>query len=1166
MPPHVSIAVSERKGRGHRAFAFQSCSARNAKAFISALSLLAIFSLPAAAQEFRATIVGTVTDQQGAVVPAAKIEVRNPETNVSVETVTNESGNYVVPFLPVGHYNVSASARGFKRAARENLELRVGDRLRVDFRMELGTVSQEITVSASAELLETATASKGQVIDSQNVQNLPLLGRNPFMLAAIAAGVQYTPSLASRSNRPFDNGGMDSFSINGGRQFTNEFLLDGVPDTNTETGSPSNLSFVPSPDATEEFKVQTNSYDSQYGRTGGGVINVSLKSGANRLHGSLYDYWRNDVLNANDFASNLNGVPRSAFRWNQPGLVLGGPVYLPKVYDGRNRTFFMYSWEDIRSSIPFPQTLTVPTLEQRAGDFSKTLQANGQPITIFDPLTTRQVGNTFTRQPFAGNRISPEQIDPVARRLLDFIPKPNAPGTAAGFFNFISSPNPRTDAYDQHIIRIDQVLNSRHKFFSRYVRGNRHEVNGDGGFPHPASTWYTHWRINQGANFDLTSTLSPSLVLNSRVGYIRHQFAIARYADGFDPGQLVFPTSLVSQLPRLFFPQIEYTDYSTFGHNGSVFTFSDTYSFSETANKVISNHSLKFGGEFRVMRNNQQNLTSSFGSFSFNKGFTQRDPLRGDAASGNAFASLLLGFPASGSVPHNVAPAYQNHYWVLFLQDDWRVNRKWTLNLGLRWDYESPQSERYEQQNRGFDPSAPNPFKVPGTNLKGGLLFTDPEHRLPFIRDLNNFQPRFGVAYQVRSSTVVRAGYGIYYLPTFNTGRNNGFSVSTPFVATVDGGLTPAGRLSDPYPNGIQVPPGRSLGLATLVGQGFTYGFYERTIPYVHQFSLGFQQEFPWRILIDASYVGSRTRELQTSKGINEISAEQLQLGPTTLLAPVSNPFQGLLPGTSLNGPTVTRSQLLQPFPQFTGITEAERSIGQAWYNALQVRVEKRFSNGLSFLASYTVSKTLEAVGYLNAQEQFGQLARVLTNFDGPQRFIVSGDYDLPFFKTSRGVSGVLMKGWAFNWIVSFQSGLPVDAPGSAVSTGIDPSLPDGQRTRAHWFNTCTVNLRGARQNCLTPNDPVAFTVQPPFTLRTLSTRFPNIRTERPTLVDFSVFKAFDLRESLKLQFRAEAFNLLNTPWFGAPNTNLGSPNFGVVSPSQANDPRNIQLAIKLVF
>ncbi|MBL8175775.1 MAG: TonB-dependent receptor [Bryobacterales bacterium] len=1130
------------------------------------LFVLAVVCLNA--QEVRATISGTISDPNGAVIPGAKISVRNLATGAASDAVTNETGLFVAPFLPIGRYQVSASAQGFKTAVRQDVELRVGDRVRLDFTLEIGGVSEQITITGEAPLLDTATASNGQVIDSAKVRDLPLLGRNPFLLAAVSAGVQYTPTRQSRSNRPFDNGGMDSFSINGGRQTTNEFLLDGVPDTNTETTAPSNLSFVPSPDATEEFKVQTNTYDAQYGRTGGGVVNVSLKAGANDFHGVLYHYLRNDKLNANAFETNAAGLPKNSFRWNQPGLVFSGPVWLPGLYNGKNRTFFMFSWEKIKSAIPLPQNYTVPTAAQRLGDFTATLQTNGQAIQMYDPATTRLEGATYTRQPFAGNRIPASRFDPVAVNLMKFIPNPNQPGDARGFFNLIASPNTVTDEYDQIATRVDQQISTKHRFFSRYVRGNRHETNSTAMFDLAASPWYNHWRVNQGGNFDLTSVLGPSLVNSFRVGYIRHQFGIAQHAEGFDPKTLGFPSSAVDSLPRKFFPRIDYTDYTAFGpqrSTGSEFTFSDTWSVAETLSKVVRTHSLKFGFEGRLMFNNQDRPTSSFARFNFRRNFTQRDPLRADAASGNAFASLLLGVPESGESVRQPALAYGNRYYVLFFQDDWKVSRKLTLNLGIRWDYETPQTERFEQQNRGFDAGATSPLQVPGLNLKGGLLFTSPSQRYPFDPDRNNFQPRIGVAYQMGGKTVFRGGYGMSYLPTFDTGFNNGFAITTPMVTSTDGGLSPANRLQNPFPEGYLAVPGSSLGLGTLLGQGFSYGFSGREIPYVQQFSAGIQHELPWRLLLDLSYSGSRSRALQSAKGINEVTAEQLTQG-NALLTQVTNPLAGRLPGSAFNGATVPRQQLLRPFPQFGGITQDRHTIGRSNYDSMQLRLEKRMSHGVHALLSYTWSKTTEAIAYLNAQDQFGQLANVLTAFDSPQRAVISGAWDLPFFKEGRGVRHQVFGGWQLTGIVTLQAGLPIGAPGGLYSTGIDPRLADSERSRQRWFNTCTLALNGARQNCATPTTPVAFTVQPPFTLRTLSARFPNIRDLRPPNVDVSIFKRFTLTERFHLEFRAESFNFTNTPWFGGPNLTAGGAAFGVVTPSQANDPRNVQFALRLSF
>lgn len=1128
---------------------------------------LSLLPAPVSAQEARGTITGLVSDPSAAVLVGATVEVRHASTNETTQTVTNSSGVYTLPFLRTGTYTITITAPGFKTAVRDKIELRVGDRLAINIAMELGGVTEQVTITGEAELLQTATSNSGQVIDKAAVKDLPLLGRNPFMLAAIATGVQYTPTRQSRSNRPFDNGGMDNFAMNGGRQFTNEFLLDSVPNTNTETTGPSNLSFVPSPDATEEFKVQTNTYDAQYGRTGGGAINVSLKSGTNQFHGVLYHYLRNDKLNANASEANAAGNNKTAFRWAQPGVQFDGPVFIPKLYDGRNRTFFMFSWEKIKSKIPFPQTYTVPTALERTGNFSQTLQANLTPITIYDPLTTVQVGSGYTRQPFAGNVIPSNRIDPVGLNISKFIAAPNTPGNSRNFFNLVATPNSVSDEYDQFIYRIDQQLGDKHRFFSRYVRGNRHEVNSFAGYTQDASPWYNHWRINQGGNFDLTSTLNPTTVLVSRLGYIRHQFAIQQHTEGFDPATLGFPASVVSPLPRKFFPRIVYTDYSAFGpqrSTGSEFTFSDTWSWSETLSKVIGAHSLKIGFEARRMTNNQQRPTSSFARFDFTKLYTQRNPLAGDAASGNAFAAMLLGYPTSGSSSRVAEPAYSNNYYVAFLQDDWKLTRRLTLNLGVRWDYESPLTERWDRQNVGFDFTSNSNLQVPGLQPKGGLLFSGISGtKLPHGRDLNNFQPRIGAAYQAGSRTVLRGGYGLTFLPTFNPGGNLGFSVDTPYVASIDGNITPANRLANPFPEGYIPVPGSSRGLATLAGNGISFQNTERVVPYVHQYSFGIQHELPWRLLIDASYIGSTSRSIQASKGINEISEADLALG-TALNAAVANPYAGLLPGTQLNSTTVTRRQMLRPYTQFLGITEVARSVGSTWFNSFQLRLEKRFSHGFHMLGSYTLSKSIEQVGYLNAQADWDEFDRVLTAVDAPHRLIISGGWQLPWFNTGPGWQKQILGGWQLSGIMTAQSGQPIGAPGSAVSSGLSPKLDNP--TRETWFNPCTLTVAGARQNCRTTDQPVAFFVQPPFTLRTLGGRFPNIRNARPTYFDLSVFKTFPITESVNLQFRAEAFNAFNTPWFGNPNTTISSAAFGVVSPSQANDPRNIQLALRLSF
>jgi hypothetical protein len=805
----------------------------------------------ASGQETGGAISGTVLDQQKAALPGVTVVLKNESTNAELSTVTNDQGAFVHPFVPIGRYILTATLQGFATLKREEIEVRVGDRLSIDLTLQVGALTEELTVTGTP-LLETANAMRGQVIGREQVQDLPLLGRNPFSLAQLSPGVQYTPALASRSNRPFDNGGMDNFQISGGRGFTNEFLLDGVPNTGSETTQPNNLSFVPSPDATAEFKVQTNIYDAQYGRTGGGVVNVVVKSGTNQLHGAVYEYYRDEALNANTFDANRAGQSKPGLYWNQPGVSVDGPVKIPGLYDGTDKTFFMYNWEQIRSEVPFPQVYTVPTALVRAGNFTQTRTADGRPITIYDPLTTRSVGGQFVRDPFPGNVIPANRIDAVALAILQRVPLPNAAGQVN---NLLVPENARADRYDQHVAKVDQVLNNNHRFFVRFARNKRTEINDHAAFPPEASPWYQHGRMNVGLAGELTSVFSPSLILNSRLGFIRHDFYIRVHGDNFDPAQLGFPSRLVAQLGRQTFPQVQWDGYSTFGstfggNTGSIFTVSDTWSWSETFSKITGNHSMKFGGEYRALLNDQQNPTSSFGRFNFNRAFTQANALAADAASGNSVASLLLGYPAEtttnpSAIPINPQLNYRSNYYGVFFQDDWRMSPRLTLNLGVRWDYESPIVEAVDQQNIGFDPYATSPFQVPGMQLRGGLLFASDDNRLPFARDLNNFQPRIGATFRLDDLTVMRGGYGLSYLPTFDNGYNNGFSITTTLVASTDGGITPTARLSNPYPSGVDQPVGNSQGLATLVGRGFSFSNTDRVIPYVHQFSIGYSASCP---------------------------------------------------------------------------------------------------------------------------------------------------------------------------------------------------------------------------------------------------------------------------------------------------------------------------------
>ncbi|HXB70233.1 MAG TPA: TonB-dependent receptor [Candidatus Acidoferrales bacterium] len=1127
-----------------------------------AVSMVCVSSV---AQETRATLTGTVADAQGGVIPGANVVARNTGTNSEAKASTNESGQYVLPFLGTGVYVVTATSAGFKSAVNDNVTLGVGQRMQLDFKMEIGGMTESVTVSAQAQLLNTANASRGTTITTQEVADLPLLGKNPYTFAYHAAGVLHINPQGSITDRPFDNGGMDYLSIAGGRPFTNEFLLDGAPNTNTERGNVGSLSFVPPPEATEEVGVLNNNYDAQFGRTGGGVVQATLKSGTNKLHGTLYEYHRNKVLNANTWNANRAGQPRGPFIWNQPGVTVNGPVYIPRVYNGRNKTFFLFSWEAIKQNIPNITLDTVPSVANRAGDFSSLHQTNGSPIVIYDPLSTGQGGGANIRLPFAGNQIPQSRFDPVALKLLDYVPLPNYPENPQGFQNSNPTAGILTkERYNAYTLKGDQYLSDTLRFSMSYVRNRRWQTGPYYGWPIPVRGPNNFQRFNQGSNAQLTATVSPTMVVTTRFGFTQHDFANFANGGGFDPSALGFPSSLIAQAPGQFFPAISMTNYTAYGGAGNNHDTSTNWYLTSSANKSLNKHSVKFGGEFRVNFDNTP--TYSFASFAFTNAFTQRDALNADAASGNAFASFLLGYVASGSAVFNPNPAWGDHYYGFFLQDDWRIARNLTINLGVRWDYESPQTERYNRQNIGFDPTSPSTLVVPGLPLKGGLIFASSSDRLANKRDLNNFQPRVGVAWHFARNTVLRGGFGMSYIPTFAPGGTQGFTGSTPIAGSTDGGLTPVTHLSNPFPDGLLRPTGSAQGLATFAGQAITYVDPNRVIPYILQYSFGLQHELPANVLVDVSYVGSQTHQLGVSKNIDDLTTDQLALGTAALNQLVPNPFAGLLPGLALNSATTSRRNLIRPYPQFTSVTVTQDPIGRAWYNSLQVQVQKRLSYGLHIQMNFTWACTMQAASYLNNQFSDNQLERVRTQEDLPFHMDILAGYAIPFFKNSKGIKRAILGGWQTQLIALFQSGRQLPGVAGAYPTGVNPVISNPKAPDQFYFNACTVTTTGVRQNCASADQAVAWIQQPTDTLRVTSTQWPQIREMRPGVMDSSVFKAFYLKEKVQLQFRLEAFNTFNTPWFGQAQTGLTNARFGLLGNTQTNDPRNTQAALKLSF
>jgi hypothetical protein len=1151
-------------------------------------------------QDIRATLTGAVIDPQGAVVPNARIEIRNHGTNVVINAVTSDAGLYVVPDLNPGQYSVTASAGGFKSTVRDNIELRVADRKTIDIKLEIGSASENITITAEAPMLETGTAAGGTTINTQLVSDLPLVGGNPYALIQQVPGVSHQSAWPTQtSERPFDNGGIDGYSINGGLAGgnNNQFLLDGAPNNNNE-----GMGFVPPQGATAEVRTITNLYDAEYGRTGGGIATVTLKSGTNAFHGSAGFDIRNEKLNANLWQANLQGLSKPIYRWQQPDLSLTGAVIIPKLYNGRNKTFFLFAWEELRDKYPATSNRVFPTPLEASGDFSRTIGGNGNPIQIYDPLTTQCDANGLncTRTPFPNSTVPASRIDPLIANLTKFYAAPQF-AAKRGATNFIAQPNPKTDLYDSFTTRLDQNISDRNRLFATFVRGNRHEtinnvVQSDPVLEnaYPATL---DWRMNVGATVDVTTTISSSMISDAHVNFLRHNgFASYPATVNFDPTSLGYSKQLAAIFQSPGFPAFSASGYSGLGSSAGLNSpFENDWSAGETITKIRGNHSLKFGGVATVTQRNSQ-VTAAFpGIASFTATFTQANPLgAADPNSGDAIATALLGYPNASSFTPALAYAYSTRYYAAFVQDDWRVTSKLTLNLGLRYDYQTPMTERYDRQIIGFDPTVA--YTLGSSTVHGGPVYADGSHRYPYQVDTNNVGPRFGLAYVVTPSIVLRGGYGISYAQAFTNGPNTGFVATTSSVQTSTDGsnrypvltnaATGAGLLAGGgtalFPSGLSLPPGRTLAIPT-VGGSITFLDPDYRNPMVQQYNLGIEIQLPYRSVLSVEYNGSKTRDIGVSRLLDTVSLSQFLSLNTKLTSTVANPY-GVQPGTScLAASTISLQQSLFGYPQFCGITESSMPLGRLWYNALQTRYEKRLSHGLTTLVSFTWAKNLGATDYMNGSyDDVNNLRKVIQSIDQKLRLNITLTYRIPFkdgFSSNaalKALSKGVLGGWTVSGIATFQTGNYLSTPAGVWSTGVDPTKPTqywSGPTLARWFNTCTITASGARQNCLGADEPAAWIIQPnQYVLQTLSPRLPNLRTLRPPVADVSIFKSFRIREGINFQLVGRAFNVGNTPWFGFGDNGAGITtwgwwcSFGQMNPSQGNTARQMSIVGKVTW
>jgi hypothetical protein len=1143
---------------------------------------------PAWSQDTRGTLLGRVTDQQNAVVPNATVKVTNLATGVTATVRTNDQGNYMVPYLAFGNYRVSVEAKGFKTSVRDSLEVRVGEKLEINVSLEIGSVTETLTVTSEVPLLETTSASAGQVIDTRRVAQLPIAHGEPYALMASTTGAAFAgdPGL----DRPFEPSHVANYSMGGGRGLRNELTLDGAP-AGASTANPREVSasYVPPIDIVGEMKVQSIAFDASVGQTEGGAISMTLKSGTNKFHGTAYYNKLAPELNSNLFFANKQGQPIAPLDYNRWGTSATGPVVLPKLYDGHNRTFYMYGYEGIREVRTRGGVNTVPTEEQRGGDLSGLLKV-GSSYQIYDPFSRRAVsGGRFQEDPIPNNIIAPSRISPIATNILKYYAMPNTTGTADGGNN-LNQPNlPEAANYYTHTWRLDHNITEKWRTFGRVSWYNRKSVYSD--FFDNLTTGERFKFHSIGAAFDHVYTFGPTLVMNLRYGYnrfIRDQNRDPR-AVGFDLTSLGFPKSWNDAIPPDIrrFPYININGY--YGTNGTVsWRPQDTHEYALTFDKIMGSHGLKFGAAWRKYTKNQVNPDiASTGQLVFDTTYT-KGPLDNASASprGQGLAAFLLGVLSNGGgVDRRAFFAEKNDVWALHIQDDWKVTRKLTLNLGLRYEVESPLQERYNRSVRGFDPNAAlsiaaaaqeayakNPTsEVPASAFKvaGGLTFAGVNGQPSGVwnRDANNFMPRVGLAYSVTPKTVIRAGYGIFY--SFMGVRRgdvimSGFSFTTQVNATQDSGLHWLANIANPFPNGITEPPGASLGAETFLGQGIS--FFEPNIktPYSQRWQFSIQRELPGRSMVEIAYMGEHGVDVETTRDLNATQLKYLSTSPvrdnTTnsyVTANVPNPFAGLVPSApGRNGANISRSALWAMYPQFTSVS-VNTNQGYSSYHSLGLRFDKRFTRGYTFQAGYTYSKFLEATNYLNGADPMP--VKTISDQDYPHRFNLSFIAELPFGKgrallgsTPRAVNAVI-SGWQLQGIYVRQSGQALGF-GNVIFYGSDIHsivLPAGQRSIDRWFDTSQFEKASAKQ--LVSN------------VRTFSQRFGGIRGPGGNNWDLSALKNSRITEKISMELRGEFLNAMNHPTFANPDTSATSAGFGTISNTRGYA-RRVQLGIKLIY
>ncbi len=1204
------------------------------------------------AQSTNASLTGRITDSSKAVVADAKIIVINTSTRIRYESFTNQTGSYYVTNLPPGTYRIEAERLGFKAVIKSDVILHVQDTLEINFEMELGSASESVTVQGGAPLLDTESSTIGTVVEQRKANELPLNGRNVFNLIELVASV--VPQGSSTGTpvgvNPF---GWGNYQVNGSFGNQSAEYLDGQP---LNIGYINLPVLIPTQDSIQEFRVQTSNLGPEWGKFSGGVTNLSTKSGTNSLHGEAYEYVRNKIFNANDFFLNAVGKSRPPWVQNQFGANAGGPLNISH-NGGRNKTFWFFSWEGFRLRTGQPFTATVPDSKERAGDFSEICKsgftggicndrqtdATGKSVVInqiYDPCAGSVnaegacPGSTATPTPFAGNIIPAGRINPASAKLLNLWPAPN--NATASTNNFTTAASTGGDQ-NQVVWRMDHNIKNRQRLFLRFSYWNILDLPidplGSGLCADRCSEKYHSSALAAG----YTHTFTPTVIFGFNVSVSRFSYNRTPKNSGFDLTTLGWPASYNQSVPAVmrtpptpcvanFADNIICTQGQSFIQDRNT-----QYNLSPSVSMLRGRHQYQVGFQFEVGRDNyaQSNIASGAFDFCF-PGQACFTSLPGVSGTGFSFADFLLGYADNFNNIVNhffaqaVVPAFtagQQIYRAVYFADSWHATNKLTLNLGLRYDLQGPWSERFNRLSY-FDPGATNFLRqfLPRSSppLKGDVFLVNSGDRNNIPLEKIDFSPRVGLTYGLSSKTVIRSGYGIFWIPNYVSFGLNPLNdmvnaATTTYSGTVDG-THPVNTIALPFPAGISAPPGRSLGIQgtqqflTQVVQSITEAYPgNHPAGYVQQWNLNIQRALPADFFLSAVYVGSKGTHLeQYSQQINQISDALLAQAAAQVDLTLPNPRQNVVlvqstpnpfflngQALALTGSTTTKGQLLRPYPQYTSVQLAGQGSYDSIYHSFQLTVQRRFAGAGSLLAAYTNSKLISDTDTLTSWLETGvggiqnnnnlRGERSLSSQDIPQRLVVSYVLDLPFGKGKKFLSGVsdreekFIGGWGVDGVTIFQRGFPL-----VFTNGqLNGTTLFGGGSRPNLVSGCPASASGAATRKLgDPNNLSAprwfnsscFTAPPDFTFGNEPRVDPSLRSEGVDNSDFSLFKRtrFAANDRLDFEFRMEFFNIFNRTQFAPPNTiccTANNKNFGVVtSTAPGTNPRLIQFGLKFMF